>query len=279
MTTAPYIPIVKEGHAFRELSQDFSKPAEIFREAIANSLDAYAKRIWLRVQVSNRRGRDAVSIYIADDGIGMTGESIKSFLNLSHSCKPSSPPEGMDPRRMTGYKGHGTKVYFNSEGVEILTRAANAEAVYCEVNDPIGHLAEGNPPAATIQAISDEELRARRADWGFAELESAPGTTVHVIGYHHNTKKGLEHALLVDYIRWFTRWGSWERKLRAVICLPHFLMFSFESSVSASHSHSFPELARLAAEANAKSTGHAGSLGREKHSTCLTTMVIGITRY
>jgi hypothetical protein len=27
---------------------------------------------------------------------------------------------------------------------------------------------------------------------------------------------GLEHALLGDYIRWFTRWGSWEPKLRQV---------------------------------------------------------------
>ena len=121
MSTDAYTPVVKEGHAFREISQDFSKPAEIFREAIANALDAYALNIWLRVRVVAIRGRDKVVIHLADDGIGMNKESVKAFLNLSDSSKPTAPPRGMPVRRMTGYKGHGTKVYFNSEAVEIVT--------------------------------------------------------------------------------------------------------------------------------------------------------------
>jgi hypothetical protein len=36
MPIEAYTPEVMPGHAFREISQDFSKPAEIFREAIAN---------------------------------------------------------------------------------------------------------------------------------------------------------------------------------------------------------------------------------------------------
>ncbi len=46
-----YTPEVKNAHAFREVSRDFTTPEEIFREAIANSLDAYAERIWLRTTV------------------------------------------------------------------------------------------------------------------------------------------------------------------------------------------------------------------------------------
>src|SRR5205809_583068 len=114
MPAEPYVPQVMPGHAFREISQDFAKPAEIFREAIANALDAYAKNIWLRAQVVNIRGREKVIIDLCDDGLGMTYETIKSFLNLSDSTKPGAPPSGMLQRRMTGYKGHGTKVYFNS---------------------------------------------------------------------------------------------------------------------------------------------------------------------
>ena len=40
-----YTPVVKEAHAFREISLDFTTPAEFFRESIPNSLDAYARRI------------------------------------------------------------------------------------------------------------------------------------------------------------------------------------------------------------------------------------------
>lgn len=216
MPKEPYTPEVKPGHAFREISQDFAKPAEIFREAIANSLDAYAKNIWMRVQVINVKARDKVVIYLCDDGIGMTANSIKSFLNLSDSIKPDAAPAGMVQRRMTGYKGHGTKVYYNSEGVEVLTRHASEPPVYCKLDDPRGNLSEGNPPQAVIEQISVDEITKLRTEWGFAELGEGQGTSIRVTGYHDNAKKGLEHCLLSDYIRWFTRWGSWEPKLRNV---------------------------------------------------------------
>jgi len=211
-----YTPEVKPGHAFREISQDFSKPAEIFREAIANGLDAYAKNIWLRVQVVNIKARDKVIISLCDDGVGMTKETIKAFLNLSDSSKPDIAPPGMSKRRMTGYKGHGTKVYFNSESVEVLTCRVNDPPIYCKLDDPKGSLSEGTPPLAEIEELTVTELKERRSEWGFAELTDQPGTTIRVTGYHDNAKKGLEHSLLSDYIRWFTRWGSWEPKLRDV---------------------------------------------------------------
>src|SRR5437762_13435439 len=116
-----YIPRVKEAHAFREISLDFTTPAEIFREAIANSLDAYARRTWLRTSVEQRRGRETVLIDICDDGIGMNASGVEAFLNLSDSVKSNTPPTGRSPRRMTGYKGHGTKIYYNSEEVEVIT--------------------------------------------------------------------------------------------------------------------------------------------------------------
>jgi hypothetical protein len=211
-----YTPTVKEGHAFFEISKDFSRPAEIFREAIANALDAYARNIWLRVQVESRRGREVVIIDLCDDGIGMARENVESFLNLSDSEKPDVPPSGMSKRRMTGYKGHGTKVYYNSDELEILTLADRQIPIYCRVSDPMGNLADGCCPTAEIETITLEELQRRRGEWGFMDLALHSGTTVRVIGYHQNLKKGLEHSLLSDYIRWFTRWGSWEPKLRTL---------------------------------------------------------------
>lgn len=212
----PYTPIVKQGHAFLEISKDFSRPAEIFREAVANSLDAYAKNLWLRVHVESRRGKETVIIDLCDDGIGMTRDKIESFLNLSDSHKPDAPPPGMARRRMSGYKGHGTKVYYNSDDLEIVTYANGQNPVYCRVSDPMGHLAEGRCPTASIESITLEQLRTRRESWGFKDLALHSGTTIRVVGYHHNSKKGLEHSLLGDYIRWFTRWASWEPRLRLI---------------------------------------------------------------
>jgi hypothetical protein len=185
---------------FGKSAKDFSKPAEIFREAIANALDAYAKRIWLRVQVKKVKGREKVIIDLCDDGIGMTAEGIKSFLNLSDSQKPDAP-SGMTKRRMTGYKGYGTKVYFNSERVEVLTRRANELPVRCHLDDPRGNLSDGHLPPATIETISPDDLKRIRDDWGFPELAALQGTSIQVTGYHENTKNGLEHSFLTDYIR------------------------------------------------------------------------------
>lgn len=51
---------------------------------------------------------------------------------------------------------------------------------------------------------------------GLCNLGLGHGTTIRVVGYHQNTKNGLEHDRLRDFIVWFTRWGSWEPKLCTV---------------------------------------------------------------
>src|SRR5271156_6862756 len=128
---AQYTPKVMEAHAFREISLDFTTPAEIFREAIANSLDAYAQRLWLRVSVEARRGRETILIDLSDDGTGMNAEGVEAFLNLSDSIKAKVPPAGKSAPQMTGYKGHGTKIYYNSEQLELLTYDGASPPVYC----------------------------------------------------------------------------------------------------------------------------------------------------
>ncbi|MFB6448184.1 ATP-binding protein [Bradyrhizobium tunisiense] len=197
---ASYTPLVKQAHAFREISLDFTTPAEIFREAIANSLDAYARRIWLRTSVEERRGKEYVIIDLCDDGIGMSVNGVQAFLNLSDSVKAAAPPAGGVRRRMSGYKGHGTKIYYNSEHLEVLTYDGNGIAVYCHLADPRGELATGKVPVAEVEEISPVELRARREKWGFEELGEAPGTTIRVLGYHQNAKFGLEQALMPDLL-------------------------------------------------------------------------------
>jgi hypothetical protein len=211
-----YTPQVKEAHAFREISLDFTTPAELFREAIANSLDAYARRIWLLTSVQERRGRETVLIDVSDDGTGMNVQGLKAFLNLSDSIKADIPPAGKSRRRMSGYKGHGTKIYYNSEQLEVITYDGVSPPVYCRLHDPRGELSDGKLPTAEIEELSVEALKVRREEWNFPQLNVAPGTSIRVTGYHQNSKNGLEHDRLRDYIGWFTRWGSWEPKLCAV---------------------------------------------------------------
>jgi hypothetical protein len=187
-----YTPQVKEAHAFREISLDFTTPAEIFREAIANSLDAYARRIWLRTGVEQRRGRETVLIDICDDGIGMDAKGVEAFLNLSDSVKPTAPPTGKLLRKMTGYKGHGTKIYYNSEQVDVLTYNGVDKPVICHLKDPRGELADAKLPKAQINEISLDELKRTRDEYGFPELGSNPGTLIRVTAYHQNSKDGLE---------------------------------------------------------------------------------------
>lgn len=210
-----YKPEVKAAHAFLEISRDFTTPAELFREAIANSLDAYAQRIWLRASVQKRKGVEVVVIDAADDGQGMSLESIRALLNLSDSRKQKEPPPGRRARRMSGYKGHGAKIFFNSDELEVLSYDGGSP-VRCRVLAARGELSEGALPEAEVQEISLEELRRQREEWNLSELETGRGTAIRVVGYHHNSKSGLEHGLLRDYIKWFTRWGSWEPKLCAV---------------------------------------------------------------
>ena len=147
-------PEVKAAHAFKEISLDFEKPAEIFREAIANSMDAYATTIWLRARVRPDRGKELVTIDMADDGIGMSAATIKRFLDLSDSEKPSAPPKGVSARKMTGYKGHGTKIFYNADELQVLTYDGQSSPVLCRVRDPRGDLHENKIPQAEISEIS-----------------------------------------------------------------------------------------------------------------------------
>jgi hypothetical protein len=82
--------------------------------------------------------------------------------------------------------------------------------------DPRGELAVNKVPKADIETLSLESLKQRREAWGFGELGLGRGTSIRVLGYHQNTKSGLEHDRLRDFVIWFTRWGSWEPKLSAV---------------------------------------------------------------
>ena len=75
-------PEVNPASEFLEISNDFTDPKEILREAISNAFDAGAKVIKISAAVSKVTGVDELVLHVEDDGHGMEAEDIKKLLWL-----------------------------------------------------------------------------------------------------------------------------------------------------------------------------------------------------
>jgi nitrate/nitrite-specific signal transduction histidine kinase len=125
-------PKVDETREFLEIATDFANPLDIVREAISNAYDAKCSYIRIHFEVLQKYGESVLRILLEDDGEGMDKEGLEAFFNL-----------GMSPRRnqkecgecVIGEKGHGTKIYFNSDCVEVTT-AANDTIYIARMDEP-----------------------------------------------------------------------------------------------------------------------------------------------
>ncbi len=116
-------PTVNPGREIAEISGDFAKPVEVLREATHNSYDAGAKELWIVARTETLpNGSRGLTLEIADDGHGMTEDVIKNLFGLGHSQKDKMPDR--DP---IGYKGHGTKVFYQALEIVVLTRREGGE--------------------------------------------------------------------------------------------------------------------------------------------------------
>ena len=107
-------PEVNSAQEFIEISQDFSNSLDLVREAISNAFDAQAKNVVIDFSVVLECGERTLKIEIADDGKGMDKEGLKSFFDLGNSLNRHDADA-------IGEKGHGTKVYFNSRKIDVIT--------------------------------------------------------------------------------------------------------------------------------------------------------------
>ena len=107
-------PEVNSAQEFIEISQDFSNSLDLVREAISNAFDAQAKNVVIDFSVVLECGERILKIEIADDGKGMDKEGLKSFFDLGNSLNRYDADA-------IGEKGHGTKVYFNSRKIDVIT--------------------------------------------------------------------------------------------------------------------------------------------------------------
>jgi len=189
MESYSLIPKVDETQEFIEIANDFSNPLDLIREAISNSYDAEATEIRIGFYVITEYGENKLKIEIEDNGLGMDGEALQSFFDLGNSTRRDNP-------NAIGEKGHGTKVYFNSRKIEICSKNNSVESIAI-MNEPYRNLIDRKIPTVEVT----------KQDCGLNEH----GTKIIIYGYNNSQGKDkFTHAILKDYIMWFTKHGSFE---------------------------------------------------------------------
>ncbi len=130
-------PRVNEAREFLEIAKDFKDPKEIIREALSNSWDAGASKAILKfdlMRIPWTTKRKKIMVEITDDGEGMSSvkrgrdntSEIEDFFNLGDSHKPYGS---------IGTKGHGTKIYYKSNGI-IVDTWKNGKHIHAETEVP-----------------------------------------------------------------------------------------------------------------------------------------------
>jgi len=130
---------VNKGYELYQIITDFGDPLEIFREAFQNAYDEGATAVFCRVYEKQKLSGTELIIDIWNNGEGLEKERVECFFDLANSSK-------IDKNRIPikgklGYKGHGSKIFFNSEKVHICSKYKdNYWAI--ELNKPINQIEE-----------------------------------------------------------------------------------------------------------------------------------------
>lgn len=182
-------PTVNDTQEFIEIANDFSNPLDLVREAISNAFDAGARNIKLSFEVFKEYGERELKIEIEDDGTGMDLNGLQSFFDLGNSLRKGDA-------ETIGEKGHGTKVYFNSKKIEVVS-----------YHDGIKYTAIMNEPKKNLFNEIVPSVEIDKEDG----VEHSNGTFITIIGYNENRRDKFTHEQLKDYILWFTKFGSIEQ--------------------------------------------------------------------
>ena len=172
---------------YKEIALNMINPLEIVREAISNSIDADAENIEIIKYIDEEYG--LFSIEFLDNGIGMSEEEIKDFFNLGSSNKES---------KLIGKKGLGSKTFFRSRRLEIITQKYG-----------IRHKAVIDNPWLKLKNKATLEYSIEKIN----PIEGDNGTSIKIIGYSiSHPEQAFDFDLLKDYILWRTAAGSFKNR-------------------------------------------------------------------
>lgn len=187
-------PQVEEAREFLEITHDFTDPRDAIREAISNSIDWDATKINIIFTEDRNRPDEELVIEIKDNGIGLNERRLEAFFDLGRS----TAIELNDSSKKIGYKGHGTKTYFNSRQIEVFSDSQEC-TVYAIMDSP-------------LQKLMNDEVPEYEYDIEPKKNEKTE-TKIIIRGYNMNKNiQDFDHRVLKDYILWFTRFGSIEKE-------------------------------------------------------------------
>jgi len=194
---------IDKGYESYQIIRDFDNPIQIFREAFQNAIDEDATEVYCRVFTEPRLGAENLIIDIWDNGLGLREESIPCFFGLAKSTKVTSK---RIPTGKIGYKGHGTKIFFNSERIEIFSKPDKNEAGWGVIlEDPVKQI-EDNDIYRYSERIDEKDCSIKLPS------EYRTGFFVRIKNpYHFKTQHErfmLNHLYLRDYAKWYTVFGT-----------------------------------------------------------------------
>lgn len=181
----------------RELRENKVDALEIVREALSNAKDHGAQRVWIRTW--RQSTPEKPSILFADDGEGMDDERLGAFWGIGASRKAAM-------NQPIGYKGHGTKLFFASERLTVVTRC-KGEATWrvCSVLRPSDLEAEAEIP---VHPLDPTDLRVKELEIiGLLKMESGTAIWVEQVLFG-DADMMLRRRRLESYIDWFTVVGD-----------------------------------------------------------------------
>jgi hypothetical protein len=175
-------PKVNEVNEFLEIASDFEDPLEVIRESLSNAYDAEATSVEITI-LNRQHGSD---IIIEDDGHGMNERDLESFFDLGNSRKTDS----------IGYKGHGTKIFYKSDRIEVTT-----------VHDGQSYRAEMDEPWEKLNNEILPEYELTKTD----VRSGNPGTKIKITNFrsgHGFDAESLTYNKIHHYLKWKTIAGS-----------------------------------------------------------------------
>lgn len=179
-------PKVNEVNEFLEIASDFEDPLEVIRESLSNSYDAGATEIFIGI---NQRSAGS-EIIIEDDGKGMSSADLESFFDLGNSTKREGDGDWI------GYKGHGTKIFYKSDRIEVNT-ASDGVNLRATMERPWEKLNDGVLPT---YEVTETETSGK-----------TNGTRIKITGFKSGRgfePSSLTYNKIAHYLKWKTLAGS-----------------------------------------------------------------------
>lgn len=175
----------------RELAENRISSLEIVREALSNSKDHSASRVWIRCAKDNR---NHVDVLIIDDGEGMDEERLSAFWGVGSTAKSGVA---------IGYKGHGTKLFFDCRRLSVATSLDGESWSLSWLDHP---LEAADPEIAREPLPSSHRIYAELTRAG---LQDGRGTVILLeqIGAEDRAEL-LTRQKVESYCDWFTVMGD-----------------------------------------------------------------------